>query len=337
MKFYPDESKKIEKLKFASFKRAFSFAVQKMYFIGGRGYGKTYSTKKLLFTNFVKYGKKFAWVRTTDTALQLIQNDEQFFARQDYLKDIGVESHKVVGNKIYINDKLAGYFFSVNTAHNVKGGEYQLDCIVWDEFMRFGNERPIKEKRKLFFDLCQSIGRGDASRIFLLSNSTNKYDEVLAPFKLNLSHGFGCYLFREQNTVIHYMAPSKAYQERVQSDLSVSGMSETERKMAVANEFSDFGDYGSLAKAKYMYTLQCDDDSFISLYFANGQLYIKQGHHNVDIQRKLFTTIAMYVNSIVQKLPTSLKKVALMYHDTGRIKYENGYCRNTFQSLFANR
>lgn len=111
MKFYPDESKKIEKLKFASFKRAFSFAVQKMYFIGGRGYGKTYSTKKLLFTNFVKYGKKFAWVRTTDTALQLIQNDEQFFARQDYLKDIGVESHKVVGNKIYINDKLAGYFF----------------------------------------------------------------------------------------------------------------------------------------------------------------------------------------------------------------------------------
>lgn len=337
MKFYPDDSKKVENLQFASFKRAFSFAVQKMYFIGGRGYGKTFSTKKRIFKNFVKFGKKFAWVRTTDTALQLIQNDEQFFARQTYLKEIGVESHKVVGNKIYLNDKLAGYFFSVNTAHNVKGGEYEVDTIVWDEFMRFGNERPVKNKRKLFFDLCQSIGRGDASKIFLLSNSTNKYDEVLAPFNLDLSMGFGCFLFREQNSVIHYMAPSKAYQERVQKDLSVSGMTESERKMAISNEFTDFGDYGSISKAKYLYTLQVEDDDFISLYFSNGQLYIKQGHHNVEIQRKLYTTIAMYVNSIVQKLPTALKKVITMYHDTGRIVYQNGYCRNTFQSLFTTK
>lgn len=336
MKFYPDDPAKIEKLPYASFKRAFSFAVQKMYFIGGRDYGKTYSTKKLIFTNFVKYGKKFAWIRTSDKALSLIQNDEQFFGRQNYLKDIGVETHKVVGNRIYINDKIAGYFFSVNTAHNVKGGEYQLDCIIWDEFMKFGNEHAVKGKRKLFFDLCESIGRGDATRIFLLSNSTNKYDEVLAPFKLDLSKGFGCYLYRDQNSVIHYMAPSKAYQERVKKNLSISGMTEDEQKMAVSNEFSDFGDYGNIRKAKYMYTLQVDDNSFISLYSGEGKIYIRQGVHPVEIQQRIYTTIPMYVNSTVQKIPFSSKKFLIMCHDFGKIIYQNGYCRNTFQSLLTN-
>lgn len=331
MKFYPDDENKIKHLKYASFKRAYSFGVKKMYFIGGRDYGKTYSTKHDIFKDFVKNGKLFAWVRTTDVALELIKDDSTFFARQTYLKSIGVHSHSIRKNRIYINGKIAGYFFSVNTAHNVKGGEYQIDNIVWDEFMKFGNERPLKNKRKLFFDLVESIGRGEASRIYFLSNSTNKYDDVISPFNINLSLGYGCYLYREENSVIHYMKPSDAYLERVSKNLAMSGMTTTERNMAVSNKFTDYGDYGSEKKLKVYCSIQTDDDKFINIYLGKEKMYVKKSSTPVD--EKIFAINKSFINSTVKKLSTVLKNIIGLYYNNGKMVFEDGYCRDILQEI----
>lgn len=337
MKFYPDNPEKVDKLIYASFKRAYSFGVRKIIAIGGRGYGKGYSTKRTIFSDFVKHGKQFAWIRTTDTALELIRSDEQFFGRLKFLSEIGVESHRVVGNRIYINDKLAGYFFSVNCAHNVKGGEYEVQNVVWDEFMKFGNERPVKNKRKLFFDLVESISRAEAARIYMISNSTNRYDDVLAPFKLDLSLGFGCYLFREQDTVVHYMKPSKAYSERVSKNMSFEGMTEGERTMAFSNTFFEAGDFGNLSKATYAYSIQIGDYEFLTFYFSNDKYYCKSGLPK-DVKEqltKIYTVDNTYVSSKVNKIPQSSLKSLKFFNDKGLIVFENGYCRDSFLTSVA--
>lgn len=337
MKFYPDLIEKVKQLVYASLKRALSFAVRIIILIGGRGYGKGYSVKRLILTEFVKYGRQFAWVRTTDVALDLIKSDEQFFSRLSYLDEIGIKNHKVVGNKIYINDKLAGYFFSVNGTHNVKGGEYEVQNIVWDEFMKFGNERPVKNKRKLFFDLVESISRGNASRIFMISNSTNRYDDVLAPYKLDLKQGFGCYLYREQDTVIHYMMPSEEYLKRSKNNMSFEGMTEGERKMAFNNEFFEAGDFGRISKGHYAYSVQIGDYEFLTFYFADNKYYCKAGlpKEIKEQQRTIYALDNTYVSSKVNKFPPTSLKSLKFFNDKGLVIFENGYCRDSFLTSVA--
>lgn len=329
MKFIPDLTIKVAELEHYSLKKILSFNCKYNYITGARGYGKTYDVKSFCIRRFVKYGEKFAWCRVTDKALEKIKSTEQFFGRLKNLSKLGVKSYKVVGDCIYINDQIAGYFFSVNTFFNIKGADYVVTNIVFDEFMRADGERQIKNKRQKFMDLVESVGRFNAGRVFLISNATNPYDEMLAPFKLKFGE-FGCYVFREQSAVIHYAMPSPKYTESRNDSASVIGMSEQEKKMAFRNEFTDFGDYGSVSKGVYMYTLQIGDNSFLSIYVGEGKFMITT---KVPDCPKMYTLSNAYVNAQVKKLnPVSLRALR-EYHDNGLCLFENGYCRNSLQSL----
>ena len=330
MKFYPDNRDKVDKLKWYSLKRVFSFAVKRMYIVGGRRYGKTYSIKNFLIKDFIKHGHKFAWIRSTDTALDKIRQPLQFFGRIKNLKELGVEKYDISKDIIYINGKPAGYLFAVSTFHNVKGADY--DCIngCWDEFMRAKGERPVPGKREKFNDLCESVFRDTGARIFAISNSTNQFDEVLEPFGLTLKE-YGCYLFRELDAVIHYVQPSKEHNATFEGSLSFLGMTTQEKKMVVDNKFTSYGDFGKQPKGKYLYTLQVDDDKFLNLFLnvSENVMYVKSGLMEGSI---IYTLESEYVNSAVKRLSQEGKKILKRYYDNGKIIFFDGYCRTMFQA-----
>jgi len=330
MKFYPDNRDKVNKLRWYSLKRVFSFCVKFMYIIGGRRYGKTYSIKTFLIKDFIKNGHKFAWIRSTDTALEKIRQPLQFFGRMQNLKELGVEKYDISKDTIYINGKIAGYLFAVSTFHNIKGADY--DCIngCWDEFMRAKGERPVTGKREKFFDLVESIFRNTGARIFLISNSTNQFDEVLEPFAITLND-YGCYLYREKQAIIHYVQPSKEHSTTFDDSLSFLGMTDQEKKMVVDNKFTSYGDYGKQPKGKYLYSLQVDDAKFLNLYLNSIEnlMYIKSGL--ID-SPTVYTLESEYVNSNVKRLSAEGKKILKRYYDNGKIIFYDGYCRTMFQA-----
>lgn len=328
MKFYKDEYEKIKDIIYYTLKRVLSFCVSFMYLIGGRRYGKTYTVKSFVISDFVKNGNKFAWVRTTDIALQKI-NTEQFFGRMENLKDLGVESYYIKNNIVYINNEIAGYLFAISTFHNLKGADYKCVNVVYDEFMRAKGERPVPARREKFMDLIESICRDDGKRVFLISNATNQFDEMLQPFNITLKE-YGCYLFREQNSVIHYIRPSDKHKERMENSLSGKGMNEQDKKMAFDNKFTSYGDFNKESKAKYIYTLQVDDDKFLNIYFSNKGLYIKMG---TTKEKKYYTNNPDFVSSKVKKLTTQNKKILQHFYNNGETIYENGYCRTMFQTI----
>lgn len=330
MKFYP-ESEKVDELKWCSLKRSFSFATKFIYLIGGRGWGKTYSVKTHLFTRFVKCGEKFAWCRTTEIALENIKTAEQFFGRMENLKEIGIKSYDIKKNIIYINGKVAGYLFAVSTFHNVKGSDFDVNTIVWDEFMRAKGERPLPARRQKFLDLVESVGRHNASRAILMSNSTNQFDEMLSPFKVKLEK-VGCYLFREQSAVIHYMKPSVLYRENKLNTLAALGMDESQQKFAYGNEFTDYGDYGKIDKLSYISTFKFDDDGYLSLFTdPEGAFYIRAG---LVKNSRIFALKPEFVGGGVRLINQRVKKDLAAQYGDGKILFCDGYCRAAFQEYF---
>lgn len=331
MKFYPDKIEYVDTLLWYSLKRVMSFACREIYLTGGRRRGKTFSVKSLAIKNFIEYGKKFAWIRTTKAALENVNNDDQFFGRQSNLLDLGVKEHAIKNNIIYINGKIAGYMFAVSTFHNVKGADYNCDLIVWDEFIKCDGERPVSNKRKKFFDLVESVGRGDVSRIICMSNAINQYDEVFAPFKVKLDK-FGCYVYREKNAVIHYIAPSKRHTEMIQQGLSYQGMSEKEREISFGNKFIDYGDYGDLSKARYLFSIQTDDDKFLSIYLTKERMYVKT---TLPDNPYLCCFDTKFVSTAVRRISISQKKMLNEAYNNGRMTFSDGYARSTLQDYIA--
>lgn len=333
MKFYPDIPEKIDHLKHYSLKRPLSFCVEWMYLIGGRRYGKTYSIKSFLLKDFVDNGNRFAWIRSWEPALENICSKEQFFGRMKNLKGLGVHEYNIRKRVIYINGKEAGYLFPISTFYNIKGADYDnVVNAVWDEFMRAKGERALPDKRRKFNDLIESVLRGGRKRVFCISNSTNQFDEVLQPFNVTLKD-FGTYLYREKNALIHYIRSSKTHIDNMEDSASGHAMTESEKAFAFSNRFTDYGDYGALTKGRYVYSLQVDDDKFLSIYASleNGEnrLYIRCSLPPSDMI-KLKAIENRFVNSKVQKLsPMNVKLLRTLYN-SGKIVFDNGYARDMF-------
>lgn len=331
MKFYPD-SDKIDELQWASLRKDFSFGVKWIYLIGGRGWGKTYSIKRYVFKRFRDKGKKFAWCRTTDAALEQL-NTTTFFSRViDMLKELGFKSWNIKGNTIYLDGKEAGYLYSVSTFYKIKGSDYFIDTIVWDEFMRAKGERPLPDRVEKFNDLVESLGRENASRVICMSNSTNQYDDSLAQYDIKLKE-YGCYLYRERNAVIHYMKPSKKYMERKHKALAAQNMSKEQLDYAYSNKFTEYDDYEKSNKLVYRFSIVVGDNSNLTVYSSpNGLLYVNKREVS---NPKLYTLDNLYVNSRITKMPSSIKKFIQSAYNNGLMKFYDGYCRSAFQDLVA--
>ena len=331
-KFYPDDREKIKDKLWYTLKRVFSFRCWYNILIGGRDYGKTYSIKSFFIKDFIDNGHRFAWFRTTDIALDRIRRKEQFFGRLKNLEELGVETYDIKRDVIYINGQEAGYLFPIKTFHNIKGADYNVYNGCWDEFMRAKGEIAVHGKFGMFKDAVESVFRSGDKRVFLISNSTNKYDEVLAPFNLELKD-YGIYLYREKKTLVHYIMSSEEHKKLMEGNVSTLLMSDAEKRYAVENKFTDFGDYGVAEKARYMFTVQTDDDKFVSLYMADGIMYVKDMIPKV---KQVFKTLnPTYVNGKVTRLNNATRKIISDMYSEGRVLFVNGYCRDTFINDFV--
>lgn len=332
MKYYPENSIGVDNLYWASLRKDFSFGTKFIYLIGGRGWGKTYSVKTYVLKQFMKHKKKFAWVRTTDRALENLTT-QQFFGRQENLKELGIEKTEIKKNIVYINKEIAGYLFSVSTFHNIKGSDYDVSTCVWDEFLKAKGERPVSDKRGKFNDLLESVMRETKGRVILISNSTNQYDEMFEPFNLKLN-GFGCYLFRDKDSVIHYMDTSKSYKQRKLGGLASINMNEIEKDYAYGNKFIDYDTYGTFEKLVYKYSIIVDDNRLLNFYVApEGFMYCCNKEPPCSV---IYASDVSFVNKLIKKLPPLSRKYLCDLFNGGLMRFDTGYSRSMFLDCIVN-
>lgn len=150
--------------------------------VGSRNKGKTFGVKEKAIKLFLESGKKFVYIRRYQKEMKKAKTS--FFAdiiKEEKFPDLKFE---VKGDYAYINDVLAGYFFTLSTQSNLKSVSLpEADFIIFDEFTIDPKERYKKYlpfEVEMFINLIETIirMRDEGIYIYLLGNAftwTNPY------------------------------------------------------------------------------------------------------------------------------------------------------------------
>lgn len=151
--------------------------------IGQRGCGKTYSTTKYVYENYINKGEKFLYIRRNRN--QIASAAKNFFSKYDDIKADKKEFR--------YKGKNMGYYCNLSEAQTLKSG-FDLESvttILFDEVNESNVERYLQGEYILFSDLLDTTLRlrTDAVVIFL-GNSYSLYN----PYTIQ----WGCSLGKSQ-------------------------------------------------------------------------------------------------------------------------------------------
>lgn len=157
--------------------------------LGGRGIGKTYGCKKYVLENFIERGEEFIYLRRNST--ELVDVKAKFFKdMNEVFNDLKIESYRIDGDTILINDKVAGYFKSLSKQQNQKSSPLpDVTTIIFDEVLicENGFKRYLKNELMHFYEFLSTVIRWrDNCKVFLLSNALTSYNPYFDAFKIPL-------------------------------------------------------------------------------------------------------------------------------------------------------
>lgn len=312
-------------------------------FIGGRGFGKTYSgyTGCLGLQESVVVPKKFLWMRRTQKELELMEDSDKGEGIGD-LKTINRDFGTNYGFKA-INDSLAGvyareigengkyiysgtpvgYGIALSTVTSIRGINFS-DCSDWvyDEFVPEKHVKKMKGECDALLNAYETINRnreftGESPiRLWLLANSNDIYNPIFVGLgivstaeKMVASNKKHTYI-PERGLAIHILPPSQEFREKKAKTALYKLTNGTEfHDMALDNSFS-YNDFSLISYRKIQgYIPICALD--------NAYIYKKKG----DFE--------LYVSYSPAKVPVFNSKIA---QDIIRFKREYGV---TIQPYFV--
>lgn len=134
------------------------------FVVGNRGGGKSFSGKVLGIKRFKKKKKQFIYLRRYQTELD---------AMTDYFADVRFkfpnDKLEQKGDKLYINDELAGYMVALTKTPSLKSVPYPLvTTIIFDEFIiDKGRLTYLKNEPQLLEEFYDTVDRGRDETVML--------------------------------------------------------------------------------------------------------------------------------------------------------------------------
>lgn len=151
------------------------------FIVGERGCGKTFWFKEWAINDFIKNGNQFGYIRRYRPELK--ESLKTFF--NDIAFKFPDHTFKVEGTTLYIDDKVAGYGFTLSTAKTFKSVSFPLiNKLGFDEFLiePGAQQHYLSDDVGCFLNLYETIARPGSSHIdvvvVFLSNAitwTNPY------------------------------------------------------------------------------------------------------------------------------------------------------------------
>lgn len=141
------------------------------FILTGRGYGKTYGSKKFCIKKFLKTGEQWIYVRRYKTEMEDMTL---------YFDDIKHEfpKHEFNASKKMgmIDGKVCCYFIPLSTQHNKKSTSYpKVTTLIFDEFVIDKKKtRYLNNEVEAFNDLFETVARkrDNVRALFLANNIT---------------------------------------------------------------------------------------------------------------------------------------------------------------------
>lgn len=316
---------------FYSLRKINSFNCNINLIIGARGTGKTFSLKKQLASQFINYGKKFAWVRdTVDAKKELCDNDgAKFFEDFSLMHNPKFISGCIKKSEFIINEKHAGTCLPASVFQRYKGNSFQsISTVVYDEFIR--ERGRISNKNNLWstINTFSTIARTrDDIKIYMLANALDKGDEFLQFIGVTIQD-FGFYVNRNKSICLHYADNTAGF-----NNLNSQGLI---GKLLIDTPYADnlleskFINDSNLiftklpSKAKLLFIVETPLQS-ARFYESNGKLFVTDDVNRDTYKNKRYVVELIHASRTKPPLSLLHKKLLRENIDKSNILFNNNY------------
>lgn len=183
----------LDRNKILSYNASLNFIVLK------RGYGKSWTFKDLIISDFIKSGAKTVWVRRYKPELRK--------AITKFLPDIidRYSQHKIEikGKAVHIDGKEAINFYTLSEAQDLKSMSFEgYKYLIFDEFIiEGGAKRYLPEECDVFCSLLSTVFRDRPIKAFLLGNKV----KAVTPYNIyfNLPNFEDVKYIKDRNTLVY--------------------------------------------------------------------------------------------------------------------------------------
>lgn len=183
----------LDRNKVLSYNASLNFIVLK------RGYGKSWTFKDLIISDFIKSGAKTVWVRRYKPELRK--------AITKFLPDIidKYSQHKIEikGKAVHIDGKEAINFYTLSEAQDLKSMSFEgYKYLIFDEFIiEGGAKRYLPEECDVFCSLLSTVFRDRPIKAFLLGNKV----KAVTPYNIyfNLPNFEDVKYIKDRNTLVY--------------------------------------------------------------------------------------------------------------------------------------
>lgn len=207
------------------------------FLIGERGVGKTYGASKFVIKQFINKGEEFVYIRRYKS--ELAKAVPEFF--KSIIANDEFPNHKLSnkGNKFIIDDKIAGYSFSLSTAQSLKSTNFpKVKNIIFDEFIiEEGQNHYIKNEVENFLGMIESISRMKDVRIFMLANAVTITNPYFIYFDINLPYNSDIKTYRDGLILVQYMYNKEYREAKAQTKFGKLTEGTEYSKYAIENNF----------------------------------------------------------------------------------------------------
>lgn len=297
-------------------------------FIGGRGLGKTFSVLKHRVLNAVESGKKFIWLRDTQTIVDKIAAGGSLTAPiEAKVKDFPhVEIQKIRGNYCFVKidadqeeGTVIGYLMALSTFHNSRGVSYEdVDCLVWDEMIPEEGVTIQKNQGAIFLNMYETVNRNREMfgeppvQIIFLSNANDIFSDVLSSLNVDkiiedMAYN-GISKYEDDDIVIMLMSNDKFLEQKKNTFIYRIQNNEKFAESALNNKFTNnlalVKRNVNLKKANPIINL---DGRYVLVELADGTLYWKSGTYknimNYDMDNEQEALLFRYLFSDKLRIP----------------------------------
>lgn len=261
--------------------------------IGGRGCGKTYSTKIFVLSEFLKNGSTFVWLRNSEDEVKKLCSNNFFNFFADIKNNEKINAiQKIEKNKnhLNINGKLAGQFLSLSEFAKIKGNSYSNTFLIFDEFIEEKNQRRYYDRVYAFKSVLESIFRlRQGYKIIMLSNAITRSDLILNLFNFKFKT-HGVYQSRQKDAALFFLANTENF-ENAKKSTPIARLESEEATALDSNKFEnqDWLLKEDILKKTPLLSIECIGHTGV-MYSYDGGLFFQIENRNLKNHYTLTVT-----------------------------------------------
>ena len=191
------------------------------FIIGERGVGKTYGILKKVVKDFIK--TKDIPIKRDPATNEILEGPSQFVYLRRYKTELknfktifeplvingefGDHEITVKGDKVYVDNQLAGYGFAASNAVTLKSSTFPLvDTIVFDEFIiDKGNLHYLQNEVDKFLEVYETIARMRDVKVYFLGNAITIANPYFEYWDLNIPFNSEFRTYKDGLILVNYI------------------------------------------------------------------------------------------------------------------------------------